>query len=104
MLLHAQQRKAEGHTLRCVSPRSCPPAVENIDEQIAELEGRLSGSSINLSGGGLVGEERQRVERQLAALQRSRRCEADERTAGCTGLGCVQLHCHGHVLLELRPR
>lgn len=46
--------------------------VENIDEQIAELEARLAGSSVNLSGGGLAGEERQRVERQLSALQRSR--------------------------------
>ncbi|PRW59013.1 hypothetical protein C2E21_2514 [Chlorella sorokiniana] len=46
--------------------------VENIDEQIVELEARLAGSSVNLSGGGLAGEERQRVERQLSALQRSR--------------------------------
>ncbi len=49
------------------------PAVENIDEQIAELEARLAGSSVNVSAGGLAGEERQRVERQLSALQRSRR-------------------------------
>lgn len=48
-------------------------AVENIDEQIAELEARLAGSSVNVSAGGLAGEERQRVERQLSALQRSRR-------------------------------
>lgn len=57
---------------KCVSTRAAP-AVENIDEQIAELEARLAGSSVNLSGGGLAGEERQRVERQLSALHRSRR-------------------------------
>lgn len=67
----------------------CLAAVENIDEQIAELEARLAGSSVNLSGGGLAGEERQRVERQLSALQRSRRCVlgACSKIRGCSMSG-----------------